>query len=220
MSAGPRQSESAPAIVSAAPRASPARSAPRAAASSSSNWIASIAAPSSAYPSAASRIESSPSARRNRATWCCTAFRGDAGRSLPHSASTNVSVETTRPDRSARHHERLTLGARHLHWLSRYDRLERPQEPTSSLSNPCPPLYRSLARQAGTMRVELCGGSGPVRPEPCPELPPGRSARPLHRPAAGRASPPARAPPRARRDAPGARSGAGSPRRAPHRRSA
>ena len=52
--------------------------------------------------------------------------------------------DTTRSQGQARH-ERLPLGARHVHRLPAYDHLERPQEPNLELSHTaCPPLSRAV----------------------------------------------------------------------------
>ena len=84
-------------------------------------------------------------------------------------------------------HERLPLGARHVHRLPCHDHLERPQEPNLELSHTaCPPLSRAVwhaglggarLRYAAPMRAARCGAFvfGPAgRPPRMP--PPGRAS--------------------------------------------
>ena len=86
--------------------------------------------------------------------------------------------DTTRSQGQARH-QRLPFGARHDHWLSRHGHFERPQEPNLELVQSLPSaLARSLARQAGRCGSSYAKRFMPVRPEPCPELPPRRLGRP------------------------------------------
>ena len=151
-----------------------------------------------------------PSARRSRVTWCWTAFRGALGRSPPHSASTNVSVETTRPDRKARHATsacRLAPGTSTGSPATTTSNGPRSRTSSSSIR----PAFRSR-EQSGTPGCAVRGRvtRRPSALAPLPAAPlwaaplPARPGRPPRRPPAGRASPPAAAPPRASRDAPDA----------------
>ena len=141
--------------------------------------MASTTAPSSAYPSAASRIVSVPK---------CPA---QPGHMVLHGVSRRRRklASPERLDQRVRRHdptcaqgqtgdEGLPLRARHLHRLPGDDHLERPQEPNLELSHmACPPLSRAVwhagrggvklvLRGAGQRRLgcEPSAASGAVRP--------------------------------------------------------